>query len=170
MDVRYNCYILYLTNMLALSRGGGKQKQKKLRVRWGELSGGGNWQGAVVGGGVFWEGNCPGVIVLGDYCLGGNLPLGGNCPGGNCLGGLLSRGQLSQGELAGGVVQGAVVWEGIVLIRRKALLPVLKTLVCRGRGSNQQTPAHEADALTTRSLSQFEKKNTRGTVLLGSVV
>ena len=30
-----------------------------------------------------------------------------------------------------------------------ALLPVLKTLVCRSRGSNPRPPAHEADALTT---------------------
>ena len=32
----------------------------------------------------------------------------------------------------------------------KPLLPVLKTLVCRGRGSNPRLPAHKADALTTR--------------------
>ena len=32
--------------------------------------------------------------------------------------------------------------------RGEPLLPVLKTLVCRGRGSNPRPPAHEADALT----------------------
>ena len=29
-------------------------------------------------------------------------------------------------------------------------LPVFKTLVCRGRGSNPRPPAHEADAVTTK--------------------
>ena len=32
----------------------------------------------------------------------------------------------------------------------KPLPPVLKALVCRGRGSNPRPPAHEADSLTTR--------------------
>ena len=32
----------------------------------------------------------------------------------------------------------------------KPLLPVLKTMVCRGQGLNPRAPAHEADSLTTR--------------------
>ena len=32
----------------------------------------------------------------------------------------------------------------------KPLQPVLKTLVCSGRGSNSRPPAHEEEALTTR--------------------
>ena len=32
----------------------------------------------------------------------------------------------------------------------KPLLSVLKTLICRGRGSNPRPPTHEADTLTTR--------------------
>ena len=37
----------------------------------------------------------------------------------------------------------------------KPLLPVLETLVCRGRGSNLRPPAHEADALTTWPLRRL---------------
>ena len=36
----------------------------------------------------------------------------------------------------------------------KPLLPALKTLVCGGRGSNPQHPAHKADTLTTRPPQQ----------------
>ena len=42
----------------------------------------------------------------------------------------------------------------------KPLLPVLKTLVCRGWGSNPRPPAHLADAVTTRPMRRSYKRQT----------
>ena len=45
----------------------------------------------------------------------------------------------------------------------KGTLPDLKTLACRGRGSNPRLPVHEADALTTRPPRRSQIGNDKGT-------